>query len=241
VEDIKPDYIFMENVPGLGGDPGRDVYVKFKKVLEREKYIYEERIVNAKFYGVPQNRRRLVLFASRCGKIKMPKETHGKEKRPLVTVRKTIEKYSAIKAGETSKKYPNHVARTLTKLNLERMRHTPKDGGSRNDWPEKFILKCHRKRKGYGDVYGRMKWDKPSPTLTCKCTSLSNGRFGHPEQDRAISLREAAAIQTFTDWYVFYGGLIDITRHIGNAVPVKLSEIFGKQFDKFERKINKNI
>lgn len=238
VEEIKPDYIFIENVPGLGGNLGMGVYCEFKKMLEREKYNYEEAVVNAKYYGVPQNRRRLVLFASKDGKIRIPKETHGKGKRPFATVRNAIEKYPPIEARESNGDFPNHVSRKLTEINLERIRHTRKNGGGREDWPEKLILKCHKKRKGYEDVYGRMRWDAPSPTLTCKCTSLSNGRFGHPEQDRAISLREAAAIQTFGDDYVFYGGLDDITRHIGNAVPVRLAEICGKEFVKFEMKIN---
>lgn len=240
VAEIKPDYIFIENVPGLGGHFARDVYEQFKKVLEREKYWFDEGVVNAKYYGVPQNRRRLVLLASRHGQIRIPEETHGKGKTPLITVRDAIGNYPPIKAGESFDKLPNHVSRKLSERNLERISHTPEDGGDRKDWPEKLLLECHKSRRGYEDVYGRMKWDSPSPTLTCKCTSLSNGRFGHPEQDRAISLREAAALQTFGDEYVFYGGLDDITKQIGNAVPVKLAEIFGRQFVKFNREINKN-
>jgi len=239
VEEIKPDYVFIENVPGLSGKAGIDVYEKFKEILKRGNYSFEEKIVNAKNYGIPQNRRRLVLIAAKNQKVEFPPETHGKGKKPFVTVRDTIGKYPKIKAGENYPPIPNHVARSLTKINLERLKNTPKDGGGRKNWPDKYVLNCHRKRRGYEDVYGRMKWDTPAPTLTCKCTSISNGRFGHPEQDRAISLREAAALQTFEDDYIFYGSMSTITKHIGNAVPVKLAELFGREFIRAKNKFIK--
>ena len=111
---------------------------------------------------------------------------------------------------------------------MKRIKATPCDGGSRTDWPESLVLNCHKRFKGHTDVYGRMRWDEPSPTLTVRCFSLSNGRFGHPEQDRAISLREAAALQSFSDDYIFYGNSQEIGKQIGNAVPVLLAKVMGK-------------
>jgi DNA (cytosine-5)-methyltransferase 1 len=173
------------------------------------------------------------MLASRIGKIPFPPETHGKPGQPYLTVEK-IRKYPPIAAGETHPTVRNHAARKLSELNLKRMKNTPKNGGGRKDWPRNLWLKCHKKRDpGHTDVYGRMTWEKPSPTLTCKCNSVTNGRFGHPEQDRAISLREAAALQTFPDDFIFYGKNTNIGRHIGNAVPPLIGEVFGNALVKF--------
>ena len=120
---------------------------------------------------------------------------------------------------------PNHRAAEISRTNLRRLKATPKDGGSRTSWPSDLVLDCHADEyEGHSDVYGRMCWDEPAPALTCRCYSISNGRYGHPEQDRAISLREAASIQTFPDSFVFYGSSQrEIGAQIGNAVPVKLA------------------
>jgi len=126
--------------------------------------------------------------------------------------------------------FPNHEAANLSELNLRRLRHTPHDGGDRRSWPSQLVLACHRgDHNGHTDVYGRMYWDRAAPTLTGKCNSISNGRYGHPCQDRAISLREAASLQTFRDDYVFYGPSKHIAIQIGNAVPVRLAEVLGRQ------------
>ena len=135
-----------------------------------------------------------------------------------------------MKPGEKNLFIPNHECRDLSEINRKRLKFIKKDGGSRKDLPRKLILKCHLNHNGHGDVYGRMRWGEVSPTLTCKCTSISNGRFGHPSQNRAISVREAAAIQTFSDNYIFYGNLTDSTRWIGNAVPVKFTRVLGEYF-----------
>lgn len=217
----------MENVPGLKGK-GSSVLGSFKEMLEQEGYLYDEKVIYAKDYGVPQNRRRYVLIASRKFKPEIPSATHGKGLTPYVTVRETISKYPAIKAGQDDQQTSNHRCANLKPILLERLHYTPHDGGSRTDWPDRLVLNCHKTFKGHTDVYGRMKWDEPSPTLTVKCFSLSNGRFGHPEQDRAISLREAAALQTFSDDYIFYGSVQEIGRQIGNAVPVLLAKILGE-------------
>lgn len=228
VKGIRPAHVMVENVPGLKGK-GADVLNKFKNMLIKEGYMFDEKILYAKNYGVPQNRRRYILIASRRFHPVIPNSTHGAKQGllPYCTVRQTIEKYPPIACGETDKNIANHCSSQLSDLLLERIRATPHDGGSRTDWPKDLILECHKSFKGHTDVYGRMKWDEPSPTLTVKCFSLSNGRFGHPEQDRAISLREAAALQTFPDDYIFYGSIQEIGKQIGNAVPVLLANVMG--------------
>ena len=104
-----------------------------------------------------------------------------------------------------------------------------KEGQDRRNWDDELKLKCHKDHKGHTDVYGRLSWDKPSVTLTTKCISLSNGRFGHPEQNRALSVREAAAIQTFDDDFIFCGNLGATAKQVGNAVPVEFARILGVQ------------
>lgn len=138
-------------------------------------------------------------------------------------------KYPAIEAGASDISIPNHQAVSLSELNLERIRNTPHSGGDRRSWPSKLVLACHSNgHTGHTDVYGRMDWNKVAPTLTARCYSLSNGRYGHPIQDRAISLREAAALQSFEDDYIFFGSLASIGKQIGNAVPVKMAESLAK-------------
>ncbi len=229
VKAIKPAHVMVENVPGLKGK-GSDILDDFKRMLKKEGYELDDNVIYAKDYGVPQNRRRYVLIASRLFKPVIPESTHGNKEglSPYCTVRETISKYPKIKAGEKDTEFSNHQCANLSKLLLKRIKATPHNGGSRTDWPENLILDCHKNFKGHTDVYGRMKWDEPSPTLTVKCFSLSNGRFGHPEQDRAISLREAAALQTFPDDYVFYGSVQEVGRQIGNAVPVLLAKVMGE-------------
>jgi DNA (cytosine-5)-methyltransferase 1 len=153
-----------------------------------------------------------------------------------VTVRDTIENLEPIKDGEISTKDPLHRARKLSPLNLKRIKATPHDGGSSTSWDDDLILACHKKKSGKSfkwSVYGRMRWDEPGPTMTTQCVGLGNGRFGHPEQDRAISLREAALLQTFPKDYEFSDPKEPIyTNHIakfiGNAVPVRLGVVIGE-------------
>jgi DNA (cytosine-5)-methyltransferase 1 len=231
VKDLIPDIIFIENVPGIVKASKGRIFEDFVKLLKLDKlnYKYEWKLIDAKDYGVPQKRVRLIMIASRLGKLSFPEKTHGINLIPYVTVKDAISNYPRINAGETHKIIPNHVARNLSKLNLKRMKYTPKNGGSRTDWPKDLWLKCHSgDHSGHKDVYGRMSWNKPAPTLTCKCCGISNGRFGHPEQNRAISLREAATLQTFPDDFIFYGYQTNITRHIGNAVPPLIAEVFGR-------------
>jgi DNA (cytosine-5)-methyltransferase 1 len=239
VKEIRPDVIFVENVPGFRKVDNGCVFHKFLSVLKSEKLRYEVEwtVIDAKTYGVPQTRRRFVMLASRMGKIDFPPVTHGKGLLPYVTVCDAISKYPPISAGASHRTVPNHTTRRLSDLNLERLKKTPEDGGGRKDWPRNLWLDCHKKDgSGHSDVYGRMSWSKPSPTLTCKCNSISNGRFGHPSEDRALSLREAATLQTFPDNFLFYGKASNITRHIGNAVPVLIAEVFGRTVYQHARK-----
>ena len=229
VEAILPGYVLIENVPGIARVRGFSTYRRFLKMLDANGYGYDVRVLDAKHYGIPQNRRRLVLLATRHRQPSLPKPKYGKQLRPFRTVRQAISHFPVIFAGERHPEIPNHVAASITELNLERLRLTPHDGGDRRSWPAHLRLECHTGNyKGHTDVYGRMRWDNPAPALTGRCHSLSNGRYGHPEQDRAISLREAAAIQSFSDEYEFFGSDKHIAMQIGNAFPVKLVEQIGK-------------
>lgn len=229
VEKYLPDYIFVENVPGIQNVTGNSTLVRFTKRLEALGYHPTVGVVESKKYGVPQRRRRLVLLASRHEAIDLPEETHSlRIGSGFSTVRGWISHLPPIKAGETHPDVPNHRAASLSELNLQRIKSTPPEG-TRADWPAELRLDCHTKTgySGHTDVYGRMRWDGPATGLTTRCISLSNGRYGHPEQHRAISVREAAALQTFPDKFEFFGSLNSQARQIGNAVPVLLAQVFG--------------
>lgn len=228
VEAMNPVCVLVENVPGIQ-HRGHEVFERFLQLLNENNYNVFYGVINAQDYGVPQKRKRLILIASREFMPEEPPHTHGENLLPYRTVRSAIERFPAIAAGEHNDNYFNHVASSLSPLNLQRIMATPHNGGSRLDWPQNLVLNCHNNGyTGHTDVYGRMKWDDVSPTLTSKCFSLSNGRFGHPEQDRAISLREAAAIQSFDDNYQFFGSCMEIGKQIGNAVPVLLAQRIGE-------------
>jgi len=232
VREMRPDFLFIENVRGLQKVPGHSAFRRLVGTLRTLRYNVTYAVVDAAHYGVPQHRLRLVLTASLYRSAPWPTGMYGDKPglSPFVTVKDAISQYPALKAGEEHPILPNHIAAKLVEHNLRRLRATPDNGGSRASWPASLVLDCHKTHDGHTDVYGRLQWDAPAPTLTTKCTSLSNGRYGHPEQDRAISVREAAALQSFDDSYMFYGGLRQITRQIGNAVPPRLAERFGSEF-----------
>lgn len=229
LEVLKPDYVLVENVPGLKAPSPAGTFNRFAKALKTNGYDVSTAVVDCRSYGVPQRRRRLVVLASRHGPLAVPGPTHGDGDglTPFSTVRDWISHLPAIRSGETHPSVENHQASALTDLNLRRIRATP-EGGNRDDWPEELRLECHRNHSGHSDVYGRLRWDGQAPVLTTKCTSLSNGRFGHPSQDRPISVREAAALQTFPEDFIFTGGIKSATRQVGNAVPVLLSQVVGQ-------------
>jgi DNA (cytosine-5)-methyltransferase 1 len=206
-------------------------FARFCKALRTAGYHVASAVVDSQQYGVPQRRRRLIVMASRLGAIALPEPTHGNGPglRPVSTVWEWIGDLPPIAAGEAHPSVPNHLASALTELNLKRLSATP-PGGGRADWPASLQLACHASHDGHSDVYGRMHADAPAPVLTTKCTSISNGRFGHPYQDRPISVREAATLQTFPRNFLFEGGIKSATRQIGNAVPVLLAQRVGEAF-----------
>lgn len=228
----KPGFVFIENVPGLETKKGSPLS-KFKKALKKEGYVFDEKVLNAKYFGVPQNRRRFVLIASRLNdEIKLPLQIRKKEN--LVTVHDAIGNYNVfpkIEAGHKDKSTRQHSVACLSKINLERAQNTPVNGGTRLAWAnnERLQLECYKNHNGHYDVYGRMFWDKPAPTLTTRFIYTSTGRYTHPEQNRGISLREGATLQSFPTNYKFHSpnqGVI--ATMIGNAVPPKLAEAIGQ-------------
>lgn len=230
VKTSRPDVITMENVPTVAK---HKVFNDFVNALRRLGYKVWFDVVDSSQYGVPQTRRRMVLLASRLGEIKMVDPLITKPK----TVRQAIGRLRALNAGESAPRDKLHTCCTLSEKNLNRIR-VSKPGGTWRDWPKRLIAECHRAESGrtYPGVYGRMEWDKPAPTMTTQCYGFGNGRFGHPEQDRAISLREAAIIQSFPRDYAFIpkDGEVNFTvlgRLIGNAVPVELSRAIARSIN----------
>ncbi|MGK4022334.1 DNA cytosine methyltransferase [Bacteroides fragilis] len=241
VEEVLPDIVTMENVAQILSFKQKPVLSDFVNLLERNQYYVDFKIVYCPDYGIPQTRKRIVLLASRLGEINLIPSTH--KKKNYKTVRQTIGKLPPIEAGEICPTDPLHRARSLSELNLKRIRATPIKGSWR-DWDKDLILNCHKKDSGksFGSVYGRMDWDEPAPTMTTLCTGLGNGRFGHPEQNRAISLREAAMFQTFPKGYKFFSpkesiSITKASRYIGNAVPPKLGKVTAKSILNHLKKI----
>lgn len=230
ISALLPEYIVIENVPGMQkvSENQEGPFQRFLELLETLNYAHVHFIARSEQYGVPQKRKRLVLIASRIGGINVPEPTHGKGLLPYTTVREAIEGYPIIGHGEVHEDDPVHVTARMNEINLERIRNTP-EGGDRRNWPEYLINPCHREYTGHTDTYGRMRWDDLAPTLTTKCNSYSNGRFGHPDitQHRAISIREASRLQTFPENYIFEGTIGSMARQVGNAVPCRLAEQFG--------------
>ncbi len=226
VREVKPHIVSMENVPELEKE---QVFKDFVGILEELNYKVTYKTVNAADYGVPQRRKRLLLLASRMKKIQFIEPTHL---RP-VTVREVIGDLPPIVAGVQNTIDNLHVAAALSEVNIQRIQHSV-PGGTWRDWPEELVLECHKKASGqsYSSVYGRMRWDDVAPTITTQFIGYGTGRFGHPEQDRALTLREGAMIQTFPSNYAFVSQdeeviLKNVARHIGNAVPPRLGEIIG--------------
>jgi DNA (cytosine-5)-methyltransferase 1 len=229
VEETLPDVVTMENVPRLAQ---QDIFLEFVNLLERLEYKVSYQVVNCADYGVPQQRQRLVLLASILGQIELIPPSQAPDR--YKTVREAIGDLPPIDAGEIHTRDPLHQASTLSPTNYKRIKAS-RPGGTWRDWDEGLVADCHKKGSGktYPSVYGRMSWDSPSPTMTTQFFGFGNGRFGHPEQDRALSLREGAILQSFPKGYKFTppGEPIarkTVGRMIGNAVPVKLGEAIGK-------------
>lgn len=229
VRETLPELVTMENVPRIGRSA---VFVEFVSALEELGYHVDWRSCYGPRYGLPQHRRRLVLVASLAGAVSVPE---GDLEQPeYVTVRDAIGQLPAVASGQTHAEDALHVSRRLSPLNLRRVQaSTP--GGTWEDWPEELRAPCHRKESGstFTNVYARMSWDEPSPTVTTLVTNFGAGRFGHPEQDRALTLREAAILQGFSPDYTFVKAgeraeLAVVSRLIGNAVPPPIAKAVGQ-------------
>ena len=209
VEDLAPKAVMMENVPGLAKDKR---FVELCERLEALGYEINHAVLDAADYGVPQRRRRTILLASKGMKIEFAKPTER------TTVASAIKDLPA--AGSSGDPLHDLPERRSKKVK-EMISLVPKNGGSRRDLPKKYQLECHKKCDGFKDVYGRMAWNKPAPTITSGCTNPSKGRFLHPEENRAITLREAALLQTFPADYYFAAtaGKGANSLLIGNALP----------------------
>lgn len=223
IEGVKPDVVSMENVLRVAKHPA---FESFIERIKRAGYGVNYQRVRSQDYGVPQRRARLVLLASRHGDLPLIKPTHEKP----VTVREAIGGLPPIDAGKVHPVDRLHASRGLTAQNLRRLQAT-REGGSWRDWDAELQLACHKKAggKSFRAVYGRMSWDEPSPVITTQCLGIGNGRFGHPEQDRAISIREAAILQSFPADFAFVPPQekvigVQLARQIGNAVPPKLGQ-----------------
>lgn len=217
-----PKTILIENVPALAKDKRMD---QVKQELRELGYFFDIKILNTEKFGVPQRRSRMILVASRLGTLKI--NTICENSSNVKTVKDILPKVA-------ERHHPNDPLWNYEENHTDKIKRlielVPKDGGSRTDLPPEYQLECHKKTKGFKDVYGRMSWSKPSPTITCGCISPSKGRFLHPEENRAIKLREAAALQTFPFYYQFSfsKGRQGVATMIGNALPPKFIEFQGR-------------
>jgi DNA (cytosine-5)-methyltransferase 1 len=219
----------MENVVGI---LGTDVFKRFVGILWKNGYVVDCKTCPGAKYGLPQYRSRLVLVASRIGIIKIPKGSYVPDQ--FRTVRDAIGSMPRVDNGSSDADDPLHACRTLSPLNLRRIKAS-RPGGTWEDWPEELRAPCHQKASGgtFRSVYARMEWDKPSPTITTQAHNFGTGRFGHPDQDRGITLREAAILQGFPPGYKFVreGVKVEfapIGKLIGNAVPPPLGRAIGE-------------
>lgn len=225
--ELDPDLITMENVPNL---EKQKVFRSFVSKLKKLGFHVSHEVVDCSDFGVPQQRRRLVLLASKLGPIALLRPLRPTKK----TVKQAIGKLPRIRAGGPWSGDRLHQACELSDLNLARIRAS-KPGGTWRDWKKSLVADCHRRKTGktYPGVYGRMVWNEPAPTMTTQYYAFGSGRFGHPSQARAISLREGAILQSFPRGYKFVARGKQISRKaigrlVGNAVPVKLGEAIGK-------------
>lgn len=226
-----PKLVFIENVPGLQSS---DVFTYFTTWLhETAGYTVSEPIkLNAADHGVPQRRTRMILVAAKGVPLEVAVSISQVEKK---YVRDAIGNLPPPSVGRTvTNPDPMHFARKHSPLNILRLQHIPKDGGGRESLPNHLQLACHKDKKSssFSDTYGRMRWSDVAPTLTTGCTDITRGRFAHPEQHRAITLREAARLQSFPDHYVFLGNASEIATQIGNAVPPKMMYCIGQSLIK---------
>ncbi len=218
---LKPRLIIFENVPGITGSP---IFLRLKRGLAAAGYqLGDPQRVDAADFGVPQRRVRCIVAAIRLPATVRPFADAGRSDRK-VTVRQALHDLAPLTSGQSDPFDTLHASRKHQEITLRRLAHIPIDGGGRASLPDELQLACHRDRDpgDFCDVYGRMRWDDIAPTLTTGCTDVTRGRYAHPRDDRAITLREAARLQTFPDSYRFAGNRSQISEQIGNAVPVEM-------------------
>lgn len=233
VDELFPKYFLMENVGGILGARGKDIVEGVQYLSDKYGYHLNILKISAEDYGVPQRRKRVLFIGERMDlgekNFKMIDPMTSEKNR--VTVRDTIGNLP--EPPSNFKDHPeirNHRRDRLSPLNLRRIRAII-EGQGREDLPQELLAECHKRDSaiiGHRKVYGRMEWDKVSPTITARFDSFTRGQFGHPEQDRTISLREGALLQTFPIDYVFSGNKVEVARQIGNAVPRLLGLAIGK-------------
>lgn len=234
IEEVLPKFFLMENVQGISGKRGRRLLDIFCSKMEKLGFFIHIKTLNAQEYGVPQRRRRVIIVGERLdlGKIRFSWPTPSPEK--LMTVRDTIGHLPPPPSDHTAhSKFPGHRADKLSQKNQERMRAL-KQGQGRTELPANLLANCHlqsAEKIGHRNVYGRMSWDEVAPTITARFDSFTRGKFGHPEQNRTISLYEGALLQSFPDDYHFIGTKVEIARQIGNAIPPKLAKAIGKSIN----------
>jgi DNA (cytosine-5)-methyltransferase 1 len=231
VEEIRPRHLAFENVPGMVEGRWRPQFDQLLSELTRVGYRHVWRVMDAAEFGVPQHRRRVLVVASRVAVPRLPEATHSDDDDsgllPPATVRSAIGALRPLSAGEQDSADPYHRARRHSDVALRRLHAVP-EGGGRKDLPSDLQLACHKDHDGHYDIYGRMWWDRPAPTLTSGCTNVTRGRFGHPEQHRAITLREAMTLQTFPETAVLRGTGEAMALQVGNAVPPLLARRIGE-------------
>ena len=238
--EMMPMTIVFENVPWMVIGPGKKFFNYYINKLEKAGYYTVCEIINASNLGIPQNRKRVVAISFRKkflnkNKIKQLDNFHKIKSKRTKTVRDVIFDLKPLRSGQKDPNDPLHFSRHHGKNVLEMIKHIPKNGGGRKDLPKRLWLDCHKKLKhgGAESVYGRMWWDKPSPTMTCRCTTPACGRFTHPTQNRGITLREAARLQTIPDSFNFDNAdsVESIQSMIGDGVPVDLAKHIGKRLN----------
>ncbi|MDD2367752.1 MAG: DNA cytosine methyltransferase [Sulfuricurvum sp.] len=224
IKGVRPHFVLMENVSRLNEE--NPFFAKFIEMLELNGYKLEYKVLNAKNFSVAQNRKRLFLIATRLKKINLSFENlHYKTP---ITLKDVIYHLESINHDQPSETDPLHKSKTLNEINLKRIKATPKNGGLRSVWSNELKVPCHARKEVFLDNYGRLAWNSLSSTITTKFNQYYSGRFGHPEEDRALSLREGALIQSFPANYNFFGSETEIAKQIGNAVPVNLSKAVGE-------------
>jgi DNA (cytosine-5)-methyltransferase 1 len=228
--EVKPRFFILENVPGIGGHRGRVILEKFLKKMTYSGYHCHQNVLDAQDYGVPQRRRRVVVVGELCNGDPLFKWPQPVNQAARKTVRGVISHLPAPPAdGSEHASYRFHRADKLSEINIRRIRSIVA-GQSRVNLPKQLWAKSHHVSAdvaGHRNVYGRMEWDDVAPTITARFDSFTRGKFGHPVQDRSISLLEGALLQSFPSDYAFAGNKVDVARQIGNAIPPLMAKAIG--------------